>query len=154
MENKRCLVLLPVGVTRRTEGPTFLAIYEHVLLPALRATAFPLEVLRGDEVLRAGMTLHEGRRWLQEPHLVVADLTTRHSGVVHDLLLRDFLADRTILLSQRAEDMLPRFATYRQIVYALSEAGIARLYRELQHHVGEILGPTSPRTALPAHGVG
>ena len=153
MENKRCLVLLPVGVTLRTEGPTFLAIYEHVLLPALCATGFPLEVLRGDEVLRAGMTLHEGRRWLQEPHLVVADLTTRHSGVVHDLSLRDFLADRTILLSQRAEDMLPRFTTYRQIVYTLSEAGITRLHRELQHHVGEILGATSPRSALPAHGV-
>jgi hypothetical protein len=154
VETKRCLVLLPVGVTRRTEGPTFLAIYEHVLLPALRATGFPLEVLRGDEVLRAGMTLHAGRLWLQEPHLVVADLTTRHSGVIHDLSLRDFLADRTILLSQRAEDMLPRFAAYRQIVYTLAEAGIARLHQGLRHHVGEILGATFPRTALPVPGNG
>ena len=148
MENKRCLVLLPIGVTLRQDGPAFLAIYEHVVRPALYATGWPLEILRGDEVLRPGMTLHDGRLWLQEPHLVVADLTTRHSGVVHDLLLRDFLANRTILLSQRAADILPRFATYRQIVYTLSEAGIARLHQELQYHVGEIFSSTLPHSTI------
>ena len=146
MEDKRCLVLLPIGVTRRQEGPTFLALYQHILLPALRATGFPLHILRGDQVLQAGMTLHDGQLWLQEPHLVVADLTTRHSGVLHDLSLRSFLANRTILLSQYAEDILPRFVTYRQIIYTLSEGGIARLHQELRHHVSEILNPLCPCT--------
>jgi hypothetical protein len=155
VERKRCLVLLPVGVTRRQEGPAFLAIYEHVLHPALLATGFPLAILRGDEVLRSGMTLHEGRLWLQEPHLVIADVTTQHSGVIHDLSLRYALADRTVLLSQRAEDILPRFTTYRQILYTLSEAGIAVLQRELQHHLRQILDPVSPAhtaSRLPCRG--
>ncbi|HEY7492909.1 MAG TPA: hypothetical protein VIH59_17575 [Candidatus Tectomicrobia bacterium] len=141
MENKRCLVLLPIGATRRREGPTFLALYQHILLPALHATGFPLHIRRGDQVLQAGMTLHEGQLWLQEPHLVVADLTTRHTGVLHDLSLRHFLASRTILLSQYAENILPCFVTYRQIIYTLSEGGIARLHQELRHHVSEILRP-------------
>jgi hypothetical protein len=145
VETKRCLVLLPIGVTRRQEGPAFRALYQHILLPALRATGFPLHILRGDEVLQAGMTLHDGQLWLQEPHLVVADLTTRHSGVLHDLRLRHDLADRTILLSQYTEDILPCFVTYRQIIYTLSEAGIARLHQELRHHMGEILHPLCRR---------
>ena len=141
VETKRCLVLLPTSVTLRLEGPTFLAIYKHVLMPTLRATGIPLAILRDDEVMRSGMTLHEGRLWLQKPHLVLADLTTTHSGVVHDLSLRDFLADRTILLSQQVEDIPRRFARYRQIIYSLSEEGLTQLRQELQHHVREILSP-------------
>lgn len=147
MEPKRCLVLLPIGVTLRKEGPTFLAIYTHILLPALRATGVPMDIFRGDEVLRAGLTLHQGRLWLQEPHLVLADVTTAHSGVLHDLMLRDFLADRTIILSQQAADIPPQCATYRRIIYTLSEAGIARLSDALQEHVRAILCPTVPPTA-------
>jgi hypothetical protein len=139
VEPKRCLVLLPIGVTLRKEGPTFLAIYKHILLPALRATGVPLDILRGDEVLQAGLTLHEGRRWLQDPHLVLAEVTTAHSGVLHDLRLRDFLADRTILFSQQAEDIPPQLATYRRIIYTLSTAGIAEIYTALHDHVHTIL---------------
>jgi hypothetical protein len=134
VEDKRCLVLLPIGVTRRQEGPTFLALYQHILLPALHATGFPLHIRR--------------QLWLQEPHLVVAELTTQHSGVLHDLSLRNFLASRTVLLSQYAEDILPCFVTYRQIIYTLSEGGIARLHQELRHHVSEILKPLGPCTAI------
>jgi hypothetical protein len=151
VESKRCLVLLPIGVTLRQEGPTFLAIYQHILLPALHATGIPLAIFRGDEVLRAGLTIHDGRLWLQDPHLVLADLTTAHSGVLHDLRLRHDQADRTILLSQRAEDVPLQFAAYRQILYTLSEAGIAQLYHAIYAHVQAILCPASPRTeaAMP-----
>lgn len=144
VEPKRCLILLPIGVTLRQESATFLAIYEHILRPALLATGFPLVIFRGDEVLRAGLSLPEGRLWLQEPHLVVADLTTRHSGVLHDLRLRDFLADRTILLSQQAADIPPCFTAYRQILYTLSTAGIEQLSQELRQQVEAILGPAMP----------
>jgi hypothetical protein len=154
VKNKRCLVLLPIGVTRRQEGPTFLALYQHILLPALRATGFPLHIMRGDEVLRAGLTLHDGQLWLQEPHLVVADLTTRHSGVLHDLSLRHVLANRTILLSQHAENIVPCFVTYRQIIYTLSEEGIARLHQELRHYVSEILNSLCPCTATTSQARG
>jgi hypothetical protein len=154
VEPKRCLVLLPIGVTLRQEGPTFLALYKHILLPALHATGIPLAIFRGDEVLRAGLTLHDGRLWLQDPHLVLADLTTAHSGVLHDLRLRHSQADRTVLLSQQAEDIPSQFAAYRQILYTLSDAGIAQLYQALYAHVHAILCPASPRTesamSLPA----
>ncbi len=142
-EKKRCLVLMPIGVTRRQESPAFEAIYHHVLVPALRATGFPLAIFRGDEVMRSGMSLEEGRRWLHEPHVVLADLTTRHSGVLHDLALRDFLADRTILLSQQADEIPADFCTYRRILYSFSEDGIAHLYQELTHHVGDILAASA-----------
>jgi hypothetical protein len=147
---KRCLVLLPIGVTLRTEGPTFLAIYKHVLLPALRATGIPLDIFRGDEVLRAGLTLPEGALWLHNPHLILADVTTAHSGVLHDLRLRHCLADRTILLSQQPQDIPPQFATYRQIIYTLSDVGMAQLWRALHAHVHAIFGPASPHTATTA----
>lgn len=139
MEKNRCLVLLPIGVTRRQESPTFLAIYEHVLLPALQATGTPLDILRGDEVMRSGLSLSEGQRWLQEPALVIADLTTAHSGVIHDLTLRRALVNRTIIISQQPKDMPQQFLTYRQIYYDLSTDGIAHLQQALQHHVSEIL---------------
>lgn len=153
MEKKRCLVLMPIGVTRRQEGPTFAAIYQHVLVPALQATGFALDIFRGDDVMRPGISLYQGRLWLQEPHLVLADLTTRHSGVVHDLVLRHFLAPRTILLSQREADIPPRFAAYRRIIYGLSETGMAQLRQELARHVGELLVMTTPVPA-PAAGYG
>lgn len=141
MERKRCLVLLPVEVTLRKESPTFLALYEHILLPALHALNLPLDILRGDEVMRSGLTLSEGQRWLQEPHLVLADLTTGHSGVIHDLALRTFLADCTILLSQRAEDIPRQFVAYRQILYDLTAQGMDRLQHALRYHVHAILQP-------------
>ena len=144
MEAKRCLVLMPIGVTRRKESPTFAAIYQHILVPALRATGYPLDIFRGDEVMRSGMSLDDGRRWLQDPDLVLADLTTHHSGVVHDLTLRDFLAHRTILLSQHADDIPAHFRTYRHILYGFSEAALTRLYQEIQHHVREILSMEKP----------
>jgi hypothetical protein len=147
MEKKRCLVLMPIGVTRRQEGPAFAAIYQHVLVPALQATGFALDIFRGDEVMRPGLSLSQGRLWLQEPHLVLADLTTCHSGVVHDLVLRRSLALRTILLSQRQADIPPRFAAYRRIIYGLSETGMAQLRQALAYHVGEIL---TPPLAAPA----
>ena len=147
MERKRCLVLMPIGVTRRQEGPTFTAIYQHVLLPALQATGFPLAIFRGDEVMRSGMSLDEGRRWLQEPHVVIADLTTQHSGVLHAISFRDFLADRTLLLSQDAEDIPPLFHTYRRLIYTLSEAGIAQFRQELARHVGAILAFSCPSSS-------
>jgi hypothetical protein len=78
---------------------------------------------------------------------VVADLTTAHSGVLHDLRLRHDQADRTILLSQQAESIPPQFASYRQILYTLSEAGIAQLYQALYAHVHAIL---CPALSLPA----
>jgi hypothetical protein len=155
VEPKRCLVLLPVGVTLRKSGPAFLAVYEHVLRPALLATGFPLCIWRGDEVLRAGLTLHDGRLWLQEPHVVVADLTTQHSGVLHDLRLRNSLADRTILLSQQAADIPPHFAAYRHILYSPSAAALAQLSQELRHHIGAILQPSATgQEPPPAHGTG
>jgi hypothetical protein len=150
VQPKRCLVLLPIGVTLRTEGPTFLAIYKHVLLPALRATGIPLDIFRGDEVLRAGLTLHEGALWLHNPHLVLADVTTAHSGVLHDLRLRSFLADRTVLLSQQPQDIPSQFVTYRQIIYTLSDVGMVQLSRALHAHVHAILGPAAPNTATTA----
>lgn len=143
VDKKRCLILLPIGVTRRQEGPTFLAIYQHVLLPALQATNIPLAILRGDDVMRSGMTLYEGEQWLQNPHLVIADLTTTHSGVVHDLDLRLSLANRTILLCQQTMDIPPRFAHYRQILYTLSEDGLYQFQQELTTHVHDIIQPGS-----------
>jgi hypothetical protein len=151
MDNKRCLVLMPIGVTRRKEGPTFEAIYRHLLLPALQAMPWPLEIFRGDEVMRSGMSLDEGRRWLQAPHLVLADLTTQHSGVIHDLALRDFLAARTILLSQDAADIPARFRDYRSILYEVTEPGMAHLYQALAQHLREILAP-APLTASTSRG--
>ncbi len=147
METKRCLVLMPIGVTRRKEGPTFEAIYQHLLVPALRATGWPLEIFRGDDVMRSGMSLDEGRLWLQSPHLVVADVTTQHSGVIHDLALRDFLADRTLLLSQDTADIPARFRDYRSVLYDVTEAGIARLYQALDQHLQDLfetMSVTSP----------
>jgi hypothetical protein len=143
MEKKRCLVLMPIGVTRRKEGATFAAIYQHLLVPALLATGWPLEIFRGDEVMRSGMSLDEGRRWLQTPHLVLADVTTQHSGVIHDLALRDFLADQTILLSQDAADIPARFRRYRSILYGFTEAGMAHVYQALDQHLRDILAPAS-----------
>lgn len=142
MDKKRCLVLLPIGVTRRREGPTFLAIYQHILRPALQAINIPLAIQRGDDMMRSGMTLHEGAQWLQQPHLVLADLTTTHSGVVHDLDLRQSLADRTILLSQQAADIPQRFDHYRRVLYTLDETGLRRFRRELTYHVRNILQPS------------
>ena len=130
---------MPIGVTLRKEGPAFTAIYQHVLQPALQAIDFPLEIFRGDEVLRSGMSLDDGRRWLQEPHVVIADLTTQHSGVLHDLDLRHFLADRTVLLSQNADDIPARFSAYRQVLYRLDDAGITQLQLDLKRHVHDIL---------------
>jgi hypothetical protein len=148
METKRCLVLLPIGVTRRKEGPTFEAIYQHLLVPALQATGWPLEIFRGDEVMRSGMSLDEGRRWLQTPHVVLADVTTQHSGVIHDLTLRRALADRTILLSQDAADIPARFCSYRSILYDFTQAGMAHLYQAIEQHVQDILqlSPTTDST--------
>jgi hypothetical protein len=144
METKRCLVLMPIGVTRRKESPTFAAIYQHILVPALHDTGYPLDIFRGDEVLRSGMSLDDGRRWLQEPHLVLADLTTHHSGVLHDLTLRDFLAHRTILLSQHAEDIPARFRAYSLILFGFSAASMTLLHQEIQNHVREILSMEKP----------
>jgi hypothetical protein len=158
METKRCLVLLPIGATRRKEGPTFEAIYHHLLVPALQATGWPLAIFRGDEVMRSGMSLDEGRRWLQTPHLVLADVTTQHSGVIHDLARRDFLAAQTILLSQDAVDIPARFRRYRSILYDFTEAGIAHLYQALDRHLRDILEPgpptasTSPSTSSTSCG--
>lgn len=141
MDTKRCLVLLPIGVTRRRQGPTFLAIYQHILLPALQAIDIPLAIRRGDDVMRSGMTLPEGGQWLQNPHLVLADLTTTHSGVVHDLDLRQSLADRTVLLSQQAADIPQRFDHYRRILYTLDEDRLRQFRQELTYHVRDILQP-------------
>ncbi len=149
METKRCLVLMPIGVTRRKEGPTFEAIYHHLLVPALQATGWPLDIFRGDEVMRSGMSLDEGRQWLQTPHLVLADVITRHSGVIHDLALRDFLADQTILLSQDERDIPARFCSYRAIVYNFTEAGIAHLYQALDQHLRDILAPLPSTPSTP-----
>ncbi|ETW94471.1 MAG: hypothetical protein ETSY1_34755 [Candidatus Entotheonella factor] len=151
METKRCLVLMPIGVTRRKEGPTFEAIYQHLLIPALQATGWPLDIFRGDEVMRSGMSLDEGQLWLQTPHLVLADVTTQHSGVIHDLALRDFLADRTILLSQDAVDIPARFRDYRTILYSFTETGIAHLHQALDQHLRDIFDP-APLTSSTSCG--
>ncbi len=150
METKRCLVLMPIGVTRRKEGPTFEAIYQHLLVPALQATGWPMEIFRGDDVMRSGMSLDEGRLWLQAPHVVLADLTTQHSGVIHDLVLRDFLADRTILLSQDADDFPARFRDYRSVRYHVTEAGITHLYQALEQHLRELFEAAPLTSSTPS----
>ena len=133
---------MPIGVTLRKESPAFTAIYEHMIVPALKATGeatgYVMDVFRGDEVMRSGMSLDEGRLWIQDPHVVLADLTTRHSGILHDLSLRSFLAHRTILLSQHAADIPSEFDTYRQILYGFSEAEMVRLHQELHQHISDI----------------
>jgi hypothetical protein len=143
MESKRCLVLMPIGVSRRPDSPTFVAVYQHLIVPALQATGFPLAIFRGDEVMRSGMSLHEGRLWLQEPHVVLADLTARHSGVLHDLTLRPGLSPRTLLLSQEAAAIPPRFRAYRRILYGFTADGMARFHQDVKRHVGEILALTT-----------
>ena len=101
--------------------------------------------------MRSGMSLDEGRRWLQTPHVVLADVTTQHSGVIHDLALRQVLADRTVLLSQDAADIPARFGAYRAILYDFTEAGMARLRQALDQHLRDILAPT-PSTPSPSGG--
>jgi hypothetical protein len=143
---------MPIGVTRRQDSPTFVAVYQHLVVPALQATGFPLTIFRGDEVMRSGMSLHEGRLWLQEPHVLLADLTTRHSGVLHDLTLRSGLAQRTLLLSQEAAAIPPHFRAYRQILYGFTADSIARLHQDVKRHVGEILALTTAAASAAGPG--
>lgn len=138
MSAKLCFVVMPFGDERADPEKHLLwtELYAH-LKQVVEDTG--LSCVRADEVRRPGNIIRDIIRHLAGADIVIAEMTDRNPNVFYELGVRHALSSRTILLTQRTEDVPFDLRPYRHIVYRFTPRGAAELATQLKAHIAEVL---------------
>lgn len=128
------LVIMPFSDTNRTAGKTWNNILEHIFKPAVRKCGYEcgaIEPSTGSLTVSIVRKIH--RAWI-----VLADITDSNANVLYELGVRNCLSRRTIIVTQREEDIPSDLRGYWYIKYDIEPGGMERFYEKLRGLVSDI----------------
>ena len=99
-----------------------------------------LSVKRADDISSARQIMHDVWSSICGSSVVVADCTERNPNVFYEIGITHTVGRPVVLLTQKAGDIPFDLRSYRNIEYALDEAGLKRLRRLLALTLVETLG--------------
>lgn len=133
-----CFVISPIGKLGTETHSQFKDILEYVIKAAVKASGYNLQVLRADDIDRAGSFIKDILDSLYSSYVVIADLTNQNPNVFYELGVRHALSPRTILIAQSIDDIPSDLREYRTIVYETSAKGAADFSARLKKFLTEM----------------
>ncbi len=133
-----CFVISPIGKPGTEKHTKFKEVLDYIIKAALKASGYSLQVLRADDIDRAGSFIKDILESLYGSYVVVADLTEQNPNVFYELGVRHALSPRTILIAQSIDDIPSDLREYRTIVYDTSAKGAADFSMRLKKYLGEM----------------
>ena len=94
-------VIMPFSGTRTASEEEWTETFEHIFRPAIESTGF---ICRRAQV-STGSLITSIIDDLRTSRIVLADITDQNPNVFYELGVRHALSKRTIIISQRAEDI-------------------------------------------------
>src|SRR5438067_1099306 len=137
-DEKICFVISRIGQQGTKEHKQFLEVLEYMIRPAVASSGYRLQVLRADDINRAGSFIKDILESLFSSFVVIADLTGQHPNVFYELGVRHALRPRTILIAQSLDDIPSDLREYRTIEYETSAKGAAVFSKRLKEFLDEI----------------
>ncbi len=133
-----CFVISPIGKQGTEIHTLFKEVLEYVIKAAVKASGYDLQVLRADDIDRAGSFIKDILDSLSSSYVVIADLTNQNPNVFYELGVRHALSPRTILIAQSIDDIPSDLREYRTIVYETSAKGAADFATRLKKFLAEM----------------
>jgi hypothetical protein len=133
-----CFVISPIGDVGTERHAKFKEVLEYVIKRGIKDSGYDLQVLRADDIDRAGSFIKDILGSIYNSHVVIADLTEQNPNVFYELGVRHALRPRTILIAQSIDDIPSDLREYRTIVYDTSAKGAADFFARLRKLLSEI----------------
>ena len=140
-----CFVISPIGQVGTERHGKFKEVLDYVIKAGVKASGYDLQVLRADDIDRAGSFIKDILDSLYNSYVVIADLTEQNPNVFYELGVRHALSPRTILIAQSVDDIPSDLREYRTIVYDTSAKGAAEFAARLKKFLAEM--QTEPERA-------
>lgn len=131
-----CFVISPIGKPGTERHTKFREVLEYIIKAAVKGSGYSLQVLRADDIDRAGSFIKDILESLYDSYVVIADLTEQNPNVFYELGVRHALSPRTILIAQSIDDIPSDLREYRTIVYDTSAKGAADFFARLKKYLG------------------
>ena len=81
-----CFVISPIGKQGTEKYSQFKDVLEYIIKAAVKASGYTLEVLRADDIDRAGSFIKDILDSLYSSYVVIADLTDQNPNVFYELV--------------------------------------------------------------------
>lgn len=133
-----CFVISPIGKPGTERHTKFKEVLEYIIKAAVKASGYRLQVLRADDIDRAGSFIKDILESIYGSFVVIADLTEQNPNVFYELGVRHALSPRTILIAQSIDDIPSDLREYRTIVYDTSAKGAADFSSRLKKFLLEM----------------
>jgi hypothetical protein len=128
---KVCFVISPIGNEGTDIHKKFKEILDYIIKPAVEESGYGLEVIRADDIKQSGSIIKDILQSLLDAHVVIADLTNQNPNVFYELGVRHALRPRTILISEKSEDIPFDLKDYRTIIYENSAKGVTNFRKKI-----------------------
>jgi hypothetical protein len=110
-----CFVIMPFSATASCTEDEWTQIFEQVLKPAVESAG--LDYVCRRSVATRGNIIGAILQDLNDSYVILADLTDRNANVFYELGVRHAIKDRSILISQKKEDIPFDLQAYAYHVY-------------------------------------
>ncbi len=137
-DQKICFVISPIGKEGTDRHTKFKEVLEYIIKSAVKSSGYKLQVLRADDIDRAGSFIKDILESLYSSFVVIADLTEQSPNVFYELGVRHALSPRTILIAQSLDDIPSDLREYRTIVYDSSARGASDFTKRLKKYLEEM----------------
>jgi hypothetical protein len=137
-EEQFCFVISPIGKEGDAVYEKFKNVLDYVIKPAAKNSGYKLNVVRADDVDRAGSFIKDILELLLNSFVVIADLTDQNPNVFYELGVRHALSARTILIAQDISFIPSDLREYRTIIYEDSARGTALFQEKLGRYLNDI----------------
>ena len=101
-DNRVCFVISPIGDPGTDKHAKFKDVLEYVIKSAVNTSGYTMQVLRADDIDRAGSFIKDILENLYSSFVVIADLTGQNPNVFYELGVRHCLSSRTILIARQS----------------------------------------------------
>jgi hypothetical protein len=133
-----CFVISPIGADGTERHKKFKDVLEYLIKPAIKNSGYNLNVVRADDIERAGSFIKDILTSLLDSHVVIADLTEQNPNVFYELGVRHSLSPRTILIAQSIDEIPSDLREYRAIVYDMTLEGASVFTNRLTNFLKQI----------------
>jgi hypothetical protein len=133
-----CFIISPIGAEGSERYKKFKEVLDYLIKPAIKNSGYNFEVIRADDIERAGSFIKDILTSLLDSFVVIADLSEQNPNVFYELGVRHALSPRTILIAQSIDDIPSDLREYRTIVYETTLSGAAAFSSRLSNFLKQI----------------
>ena len=127
-------VIMPFSATRTSTEEDWTETYRHIFVPAIEAAGYTCHRAQ----VSTGSLITSIVGDLRTARIVLADITDQNANVFYELGVRHALSRRTIIVSQRVEDIPSDLRGYWTIVYGRRPQEVAEFRDELGRIIAAI----------------